>query len=115
MNLKIKAFVVASLLSLAASGVHTANAADGTAPAAHTVAVNYSDLDLTTEAGNRLLYQRIRAAADKVCPAVRATGTRIPVRDWRCVDDAVAQAVKGIHSPMLAQVHTSYAHHQAGG
>ena len=109
MNLKIKAFIATSILSLAATGAaYAGNAAAGTS-ASKQNAISYGDLDLSTQEGNRTLYERIRTASQKAC-AVSATGTRISVSDRRCVEDAVSKTVQSMHSPMLAEVHESFTH-----
>lgn len=106
MNFKINTFIAASIIGLAAAAAAApANAA--TAPAKG-FSVSFADLDLSTEAGNRELYKRIREAAEQACPLSSSTGTRIPARDRQCVETAVSQAVKNIHSTRLAQVHASF-------
>lgn len=52
--------------------------------------VDYSDLDLATEKGQKTLDRRITAAARSVCPSNLVTGSRITKAD-RCVSDAVAK------------------------
>ena len=106
MNLQIKTFIAASILGLTAAA-GTASASGAPSPA-QGFSVSYADLDLSTEAGNQELYKRIREAAEQACPLSSSTGTRIPARDRQCVDTAVSQAVKNIHSTRLAQVHASF-------
>lgn len=114
MQLKITALLAASMLAAAAA----ANAADTQVRGnvgEQALAINYSDLDLSSEAGNRILYKRIRAAAEKVCPVERITGSRLPVHDRQCIEEAVAKAVNGIQSPKLAQMHATHTHRLLGG
>lgn len=67
------------------------------------VHVNYADLNLNTTAGANVLYQRIRAAADKVCYVNdgRDLGT-IPAAK-ACRSRAIAEAVGTVHSALLTQ------------
>ena len=65
--------------------------------------VNYSDLDLTRSEGARVLYQRLKNAANQVC------GVRVGARDifnvaltkGKCVKSAMAEAIKSIHNDQL--------------
>ena len=65
--------------------------------------VNYSDLDLTKAEGARVLYQRLKNAANQVC------GVRVGARDVfnvavvknQCVKTALDQAIRSIHNDQL--------------
>jgi UrcA family protein len=65
--------------------------------------VNYSDLNLSTFAGARTLYQRISSAARTVCGEA---GRRLEEQlDWnRCYRSAIADAVTRVNSPLLVAV-----------
>ncbi|MBO6767242.1 MAG: UrcA family protein [Erythrobacter sp.] len=79
-----------TLATLAAAGLAlTANAAH-----ANSVNVTYDDLNLATEAGQKVLEQRIESAARSVCGLDRQrTGTRIPDTAARsCYKKAKASA-----------------------
>jgi UrcA family protein len=62
--------------------------------------VKFSDLDIQTAAGAKILYHRIRVAANQVCqmndrdPALREAGQP-------CVDKAIDNAVKKVDAPYL--------------
>lgn len=65
---------------------------------ARDVTVKYDDLALSTPAGQRVLDQRIHAAARKACDAdATATGTRIKNSDARrCMEEAKRQVKRQI-------------------
>jgi UrcA family protein len=71
------------------------------------VHVNYADLNVNSTAGAKVLYQRIRAAADKVCDVYgdRDLGTMAAAK--ACKTHAIAEAVGTVHSPMLTRVYES--------
>jgi UrcA family protein len=71
------------------------------APAfAESITVQYKDLDLSTEAGQKELDSRIDSAARKVCDYYKTTtGTRIPDKEAR---DCVAEAKKKIEKRIAA-------------
>jgi UrcA family protein len=77
----------------------TAQAASATA--VPTVKVRYSDLNVRTEAGAQLLYQRIRGAAHFVCGQ---QGRSLEEKaQWNsCVREAISDAVTTVHSPLLS-------------
>lgn len=74
--------------------------------------VSYAGLDLSSEAGARVAYRRIRAAAQGVCSSLH---TLVPGQQryiWEtCVRDATARAVADIGAPGL----TAYASARMGG
>lgn len=73
------------------------------------VAVEYSDLNLGTEEGSRVLYYRLVAAAEQVCPERGyATELRRNREAQRCISDSVERAVKQIKSPRFAEVARSH-------
>ncbi|MEP7243968.1 MAG: UrcA family protein [Gammaproteobacteria bacterium] len=66
------------------------------------ITVGYSELNLNTEAGTKVLYSRIRAAARKVCGP--------PFADWypgqrpkskSCYQATVEHAIRAVNRPML--------------
>jgi UrcA family protein len=70
------------------------------APATHSVAVKYADLNLTAAAGADALYRRIKVAAADVCGYEGRSLAEIA--NWHdCMHGAVADAVAAIDSPLL--------------
>lgn len=101
--------LTASLLAAAAGavllGAAPLAATAGTDADAPAMAVSYGDLDLSTESGARILFERIQVAADEVCPAVPDIRdlNRVATHS-RCVRGAIARAVQQVGSPRLAAV-----------
>lgn len=68
--------------------------------------VRFADLDLSHEAGVKVLYGRISAAADSVCSPLGGTRNPATQLKWRdCRDTAVASAVAEIDHPLLTEHH----------
>ena len=69
--------------------------------------VRFSDLNLSSDAGIRTLYKRIRQAARKVC-AQANDSVHLEQKNFRaCQDTAVANAVSKVNRPMLTAMHQS--------
>jgi UrcA family protein len=87
----------------ATSAVGVATAAD--APSQRTVRI--SAIDLSDGAHIAQLYSRLRVAAADVCTALNTgtMGTLTVVST--CRERAIAQAVNGVHSPLLTSYHLS--------
>lgn len=98
----VRMMVATALLALAATAAG-AQAAPQSATDIPAITVKYSDLNLATPEGNRVLYRRIVAAAAKVCPPTEITGTRLS-RNRGCVDQAVARAVSATKNAQLAEI-----------
>ena len=75
----------------------------GDAAAVPSVAVQYSDLDLQTEAGQQALQQRFSHAARSVCPGHSSShlGTRLTAK--RCMRQALARAKADFSEQQLAR------------
>jgi UrcA family protein len=69
------------------------------------VHVKYADLNLGTITGATALYQRIRRAANEVCPATddRELAAKAPAK--ACADQAVARAVATVDNVNLTKVY----------
>jgi UrcA family protein len=72
-----------------------------------TVTVRFGDLDLSTPAGAKTLYQRIRGAARTVCGEEQDYELGLDTRHYwnNCFKSAVSGAVDKVHSPLLQAVH----------
>jgi len=75
----------------------SAQASEQTPP---TKTVKFSDLDIQTVEGAKILYHRIRLAADKVCESL---GSDPGMREAmpHCVNTAIDNAVKKVNAPYL--------------
>ena len=94
----------ATVCALLGSGV-SATAADAATADPWGVRVAYADLNLSRAADARVLYQRLRGAAARVCnevptyDLVRSAGYR------RCFQAALDRAVAEVHAPALSLIH----------
>ena len=73
--------------------------------------VRFDDLDLSTEQGSRVLYQRISVAARLVCPDVYSRDLATVIAARHCEAQAIDRAVRTINSPQLALVHEAHSRH----
>ena len=73
-----------------------------------TEAISIADLDLSTADGARAFLKRIDIAAQRACggePVRSPLLPREPGLFEKCVNDAVATAVRAADQPMIAQAH----------
>jgi UrcA family protein len=92
------------LFVAALSGNGAAVAAGASWDGAPSVRVSYAGLDLTSDQGARMLYQRIASAAERVCAH---SGTR-DLGAYRasrvCERKAIAQAIEQVGNPKVAAI-----------
>jgi UrcA family protein len=60
------------------------------------ITVRYGDLDVSRAAGSTILYNRIRAAAERVCSPLDGGSLAAKARLKGCIDKAVSDAIKTI-------------------
>jgi len=65
-----------------------------------TIPVSYSDLDMSKMSGAKILYMRIRFAAETLCKSAATWGKK---EGDTCVNKAVNDAVAGVNAPLLTQ------------
>jgi UrcA family protein len=65
--------------------------------------VSYQDLNLNSEAGAKVLYQRIHGAAEQVCGNVQIRDLPGVRAHEACVEKAVSDAVASVNSQRLTQ------------
>jgi len=75
------------------------------------IVVSFSALDLTTDEGARKLYGRIAAAGRAVCPDADFRNLGAYARAKSCQSEAIARAVRDVHSTRLATVYSEHANH----
>jgi UrcA family protein len=117
-NTKLVRMLVTMIASAATAGIATtAQAGDQVLAAPHydSVVVQYADLDLNGVAGNKVLYARLSAAAERAC------GKESYSRDLRrrmqyraCYDSAMDRAVDKIGSRELQALHATGTTHNVG-
>ncbi len=69
------------------------------------VHVSYGDLNLSSEAGAAVLYQRIRNAAEQVCGTFGVRDLSAEAAAKACKARAIGEAVAAVHAPALSQVY----------
>ena len=99
MNLRKPLRLIVAGLALTSLGVGTSLAAPGAD--APSVTLRYAALDLTTQEGALRLEQRIRAAAERVCPSSDGRELERTAQARACQAHALARAVQQIGSPQL--------------
>jgi UrcA family protein len=62
--------------------------------------VSYSDLDMSKMSGAKILYMRIRFAAETLCKSAATWGKK---EGEACVNKAINDAVAGVNAPLLTQ------------
>jgi UrcA family protein len=92
--------VLAACAAIGAVG--TVHAAGVDAP---TRTVRYSDLNLSTEQGALVLYERIVAAASRVCAGGNMLDLDAMATTRVCREEAIARAVRDVNRPTLASVY----------
>lgn len=101
------AAAIAACLAIGAAGnVHaaTATAMDTATP---TLKVSYADLNLATTQGSKVLYGRIVDAARAVCVVADIRDLGAVASANACRQDAIARAVRSVHSEQLASVYAT--------
>lgn len=99
------------IVVLATAGIASTAQADGAARSSTRygdVVVQYADLDLSSAAGNKVLYARLSAAAERACgnePSARELKRQEQYR--ACYENALNRAVDKIGSRELHALHTS--------
>ena len=79
--------------------------ADAVDPRVPSVAVHYADLDLTTDAGVRVLYRRLQFASQRVCRSLESRELARAIRYRACYDQALTEAVAKVDVEMLSALH----------
>ena len=87
----------AALCGLSAS----VEAADQDVP---TKTVKFADLNIANLAGAKVLYSRIRAAAEDVCGQSTGTDPILRLAITGCIHQAVDKAVMDVNAPMLTKL-----------
>jgi UrcA family protein len=99
----------AALVLTAWEGVAVGTSLDGAGDPPHPVKVRYADLDLNQPHDVRVLYHRIRLAADRACGEREITGSHLSLPSWEvCVAGAVDQAVLRLDRPALTAYHLQH-------
>jgi UrcA family protein len=66
--------------------------------------VKFADLNITSQAGAKALYGRIRAAAQDVCHDSSGGDPILRLAVRACIEKAIDKAVKDVNSPVLTSL-----------
>ncbi len=104
------AFILAaSLLALGCAAIDSkAHAADAHEPSK---TVTYGDLNLDTEQGAKVLYARLRRAAEDVCLPLEGRDLARRSNWQRCFDNAVTSAVAQVNKTTVTALHNQTVRH----
>ncbi len=69
--------------------------------------VFYGDLNVSSPAGAKALYSRIKSAARQVCPGSGESGITAWTNRNACIALAIDKAVSDVSSPLLSSLHDS--------
>jgi UrcA family protein len=97
------AAVAAVCLAAVAVGAHADEAVNGV-PAR---TVHYADLNLSTQTGAAILYNRIRNAAEQICGDVGSRELARAMAAKACVNRAIFASVQSVNNPKLTREHNT--------
>src|ERR1700675_31938 len=97
----LRGLIATAIFGALASSFSAVTAAD---PGAVNITVKFADLNISSTSGARVLYERIRAAAQAACAYY---WFHTDADEARCVRDAVANAVTRINQPALSAVYNA--------
>lgn len=104
----IAAAVIALSAAVAPPRVDAAEQAD-----VLTKNVGYGDLDLNSEMGARVLYARLRNAAQEVCAPLEGSDLNAKTLWKKCYDHAIGAAVSAVNKPAVTALHNESVRHGA--
>jgi len=100
---------LAALFVVAWQGAALGGSLEGSLSQPVSVVVKYADLDLNRPVDVKVLYHRIRLAADRACGEREITGSHLSLPSWEvCVANAVDQAVVRLDRPALTAYHLQH-------
>lgn len=77
----------------------------------HTAIVRYGELNLDSDQGAKVLYARLRNAAERVCSSLEGREL-IQKKLWQgCFDKAVASAVEQVNKTRVTALHNQLVNH----
>jgi UrcA family protein len=97
----LHSFVAAAILGALASSFSAASAADA---GFASITVKYSDLNIASPSGARVLYERIRMAAQNAC---NYFWFKTDADEARCLQYTIANAVTKVNQPELTTVYNA--------
>jgi UrcA family protein len=97
----LRGLVAAAILGALASSFSAVSAAD---PSFASINVKYSDLNIASPSGARVLYERIREAAQSAC---NYFWFKSDADEARCLQNTIANAVTKVNQPALTAVYNA--------
>ena len=98
----LRGLIATAIFGALAASFSAASAADPSSSAG--ITVKYSDLNLASPSGARVLYERIRAAAQSAC---NYFWFKTDADEARCLQNTIATAVAKIDRPALTAVYNA--------
>jgi UrcA family protein len=106
--MKNRQAIVAFLLTATMASGAMANTVEMDSQVKQAITINYADLNVTSEAGAKVLYRRIQKAASKICGMTKSTAPiGVLIEQKSCVNDTVTAAVERLDSELVEQLHRS--------
>jgi UrcA family protein len=97
----LRGLIAAAIFGALASSFSAVSAAD---PSSASVNVKFADLNIASQSGALVLYERIRAAARGACSYY---WFKTDADEARCVQNAIANAVTKVNQPALSAVYNT--------
>ena len=97
----LRALITTAIFVALALSFGAVSAAD---PSSASITVKYADLDIASPSGARVLYQRIRAAAQSACAYF---WFKTDADEARCLQNTIANAVTKVNEPALTAVYNA--------
>src|SRR5882724_6620789 len=69
-----------------------------------TKVVRFDDLNIAKAAGAKVLYRRIQAAAQEVCPSFMTKDSHLLAVQRACVEQAIDNAVRSVNAAALTEL-----------
>jgi len=95
----LRGLIATAIFVALASSFGAVSAAD---PSSASITVKYADLDIASPSGARVLYERIRAAAQSACSYF---WFKTDADEARCLQNTIAKAVTKVNQPALSAVY----------
>jgi UrcA family protein len=97
----LRGLIATAIFGALALSFSAVSAAD---PSSASITVKYADLDLASPSGARVLYERIRAAAQSAC---NYFWFKTDADEARCLQNTIAKAVTKVNQPALTAVYNA--------
>jgi len=97
----LRGLIATAIFGALALSFSAVSAAD---PSSASITVKYADLDLASPSGARVLYERIRAAAQSAC---NYFWFKTDADEARCLQNTIAKAVTKVNQPPLTAVYNA--------